>query len=73
MFAVTRGGSALRWEQGREPVVEIEHGIVAAAAIDSSRWILGFEDGAVVIVGLGAVSLGDLASRIAALTSYRLH
>jgi len=72
VFALTREGAVLRWERGGEPIIEIDHGVIAAAPIDASRWVLGFADGAIVVVGLGPVSLGDLRARIAALTTYRL-
>jgi WD40 repeat protein len=60
--AVERAGGA----------VEVDHGVTAAIALSPDRWILGYEDGSLVMTSLAAHPLADLPAAIARATNYKL-
>ena len=52
--------------------VEVDHGVTAALALSPERWILGYEDGSLVMTSLAAHRLEDLPAAIARATHYKL-
>jgi WD40 repeat protein/predicted Ser/Thr protein kinase len=72
VHAVTRAGEVVRWGRG-DAIVEIEHGALGALALTAGRWIVAFDDGALVVQALRARSYGELQNSVAASTTYSLH
>jgi WD40 repeat protein/predicted Ser/Thr protein kinase len=52
--------------------VEVDHGVTAALALTPDRWILGYEDGSLVMTSLAPHRLEDLPAAIARATHYKL-
>ena len=71
VHAVTRGGAVVR-TSGAGSVTELDHGARTALQLSRDRWLVAHDDGTLVAHALHAPPLANLASALAAATTYRL-
>ncbi|HEY0254862.1 MAG TPA: hypothetical protein VGC41_25225, partial [Kofleriaceae bacterium] len=69
--AVTRTASAIRWNVGGPPAVEIDHGVRDGVG-SGERWIEAFDDGTFVVADTRVRSFDELRAAIRAATTFAL-
>jgi len=71
IHAITYTGAEERWTPGKDPVIEVELGLVGGLSLRAGRWVLGFEDGTLLVTSRSTRPLAELRPLLERTTTLR--